>query len=325
MHDEGLRATYRIQRPPWLGLWTGTEHKGRPEWWTEANYKSDGSEKGLFRVFAPRFNEENVDWFDPKVKDGTSLAGPLGMDSKKHKNLTLKCDTPGDLKSFQENVYRNSIQYKNIAEKFNLSKEHPGLAINPTLNSYHLTTKDNLGRSPVVRNRFSHLGPRFFDKPLNEGTLEKGLASAKYAAIFMLPITLVKISSFGGDRPLNLKLGYFLKHYFKNLPIPLTAAFTWGSMLSAAAVIRNRDDCQNHLFSSAAVGCVVGTMKSNFSIGLTTAAVSLVLGVFWQYQRWSKDGLQGMVLHQSISGSQAGPLAWQLLDFGDHEVPQQQY
>lgn len=40
-----------------------------------------------------------------------------------------------------------------------------------------------MGRKGFLFNSWFHLGPRFFEKPLNEGTFEKGLASAKYAAI----------------------------------------------------------------------------------------------------------------------------------------------
>lgn len=42
--------------------------------------------------------------WDPKVPDGTSLAGPFGLDSKKYPNLTSKADQPGPLPEFQEKV-----------------------------------------------------------------------------------------------------------------------------------------------------------------------------------------------------------------------------
>uniref|UniRef100_A0A0K0F8V1 Complex I-B14.7 n=1 Tax=Strongyloides venezuelensis TaxID=75913 RepID=A0A0K0F8V1_STRVS len=325
MHEEVLKATYRTQRPPWIGLWTSTEHKGRPDWWAEADFKTDDSKKGIFRIFRPRFNEENPDWYDPKVEDGTSIAGPCGLDSKKHKNITVKGDTPGDLKCFQDDIEKNSVQYKSIAEKFELSKEHPGISINPTLQSYSTISKNTLGHSSFYSKSWYHFGPRFFDKPLNEGTLEKGLACVKYMAIFMAPFTLAQLKTFRTLETGNLTGRAFFKQYLKNAPLPFTASFAWGTALSTAAVIRNKDDCQNHLFASAALGSVVGTMKNNFSTGISVAVASAILGVFWQYQRWSKEGIQGMTLHQTTSGFQGGPLIWQWLQLGDHEVPSEKY
>lgn len=136
---------------------------------------------------------------------------------------------------------------------------------------------------------------------------------------------MAQIRAYGTIKINEFTLVNFCKQYLKNSPIPFAAAFAWGSALSAAAVVRNRDDCQNHLFASAAVGSVVGTMKNNFNIGLSVAMVSLVLGVFWQYQRWTNEGLQGMVIHQTVSGHQGGPLIWQWLQQGDHSVPTQKY
>uniref|UniRef100_A0A0N4ZIG2 NADH-ubiquinone oxidoreductase subunit B14.7 n=1 Tax=Parastrongyloides trichosuri TaxID=131310 RepID=A0A0N4ZIG2_PARTI len=326
MHDEEvLKPTYRIQRPPWVGLWTGTEYKGRPEWWTELNFVDDGSKKGTFKIRRPKFNEENNEWFDPKVEDGTSLAGPMGLDSKNIKNITIKGDTPGDLKSFQDNIYKNSIQYKNIAEKFDISKEHPGIPINPTLGSYFKFDKDMLGRIPYMLTSWHHKGPRFFNKPLNEGTFEKGLCGVKYALIFSAPYTMAKIRAFGTVKYDSLTFKNFMKEYIKVIPVPVALAFTWGSALSASAAIRNKDDCQNHVFASIAVGSVLGTIRGNFNSGLTMALVSMVIGTFWQYQRWSKEGLQGMSIHTTISGYQAGPMLWKWLQTGDHEVPTEKY
>lgn len=74
-----------------------------------------------------------------QVKDGESLAGPFGLDSKKTKNLTKKGDQPGELSEFQNKVYEGSHQFKAIAEKFGISKEHPGLSVSPTLSDNMLS------------------------------------------------------------------------------------------------------------------------------------------------------------------------------------------
>ena len=42
-----------------------------------------------------------------------------------------------------------SIQYKNIAEKFDISKEHPGIAVNPTLYDNYFTPHNILGQSKL--------------------------------------------------------------------------------------------------------------------------------------------------------------------------------
>uniref|UniRef100_A0AC35THT0 Complex I-B14.7 n=1 Tax=Rhabditophanes sp. KR3021 TaxID=114890 RepID=A0AC35THT0_9BILA len=319
-----MRAEYRVQRPPWVGLYTGTEYKGRTEWWTEAGYKSE-TPKGEFKIQRPKFKEEDSTWFDAKVADGTSNAGPLGLDSQYNKNVSIKGDTPGDLGEFQDNVFKSSAQFKNIAAKFNLSKEHPGFAVNPTFESFQSVKKDMLGRIPFFPNSWHHLGPRFFNKPLNEGTFEKGLVGLKYAAIFLGPYTMGQIKAFETVKVDNLTARTFIKQYLKNAPVPMAVAFTWGVALSASASIRNRDDCINHLYASGAVGSVVGTMKGNFSLGLTVAIISTILGTFWQYQRWSRDGLQGRVSHPKVAGFQTGPLAWQFLQQGDHQVPTELY
>lgn len=44
--------------------------------------------------------------------------------------------------------------------------------------------------------------------------------------------------------------------------ISVTLSFTWGTSLSIAAAIRNRDDTVNHLYSSAAVGATLGAISS---------------------------------------------------------------
>lgn len=42
--------------------------------------------------------------YDPKVPDGTSLAGPFGLDSTRYPNLTMKADQPGNYEEFMNKV-----------------------------------------------------------------------------------------------------------------------------------------------------------------------------------------------------------------------------
>lgn len=79
-----------------------------------------------------------------------------------------------------------SHQYKAMAEAFDLSPEHPGIAVSPSLNTLGLTPKAQLGRNSILPNTWYSFGPRFFETPLNEGTFTKGLAAVKYTAIASL-------------------------------------------------------------------------------------------------------------------------------------------
>ncbi|VDO61879.1 unnamed protein product [Heligmosomoides polygyrus] len=319
-HDEGtpLVATYKTQRPPWIGLWSSREYKGRPDWWKEAGAQDDVVRSNKLRMVRHRYREEDPEWYDPKVPDGTSVSGPLGLDSKAHPNVTIKGDQAGKLEDFQTS---GSHQYKAIAEKFDLSKEHPGFAVNPSLTDLHLTPKFLLGRNGIVPSHWYHWGPRFFDKPLNEAAHEKGLALAKYTAMLMLPYTMLEIGAMRSIPMKNFRPKTFFKRYFQLMPRPTIMAFSWGFALSAAATFRNKDDVKNHLFASAALGTVVATMKDNIPLGLTVAVGSLVLGTFWQYSRVSESGIYGKVGQPTSAGIWGGPLIWKGFQWGDHAVP----
>lgn len=82
-----------------------------------------------------------------------------------------------------------SHQYRQIAAKWDISPEHPGIPVAPNLESYqHKRPEEVVGQAGhpmfIWTNSWIHLGPRFWDKPLNEGCLEKGAALLKYAALF---------------------------------------------------------------------------------------------------------------------------------------------
>ena len=78
---------------------------------------------------------------------------------------------------------KSTAQYKNMISKFELSKEHPGIAVNVTLDKMNNVDYRNIGGLAMGRIRY-HMGPRFWDKPLNEGCIEKGLGLAKLMAIY---------------------------------------------------------------------------------------------------------------------------------------------
>ncbi|KJH47755.1 hypothetical protein DICVIV_06164 [Dictyocaulus viviparus] len=322
--DKPLVATYKTQRPPWIGYWSSREYKGRPDWWTEAGLRDEFVRSGKFRPVGYRIREEDPEYYDPKVPDGTSLSGPLGLDSKRHSNITIKADQPGTLDEFQTKIWKGSHQYKAIAEKFDLSKEHPGFDVNPTLNDLVLTPKTQLGRF-LLTDRWLHFWPRFFDKPLNEDPHIKGLACAKYSAMFMLPITMFEIRANNFAPPMEFTPQRFLRRYLQLMPIPTLLAFTWGFAISAASIVRNKDDIKNHVFSSAAVATVIASMKDNIPLGFSIGLLSLILGSFWQYSRVQDLGMQGRVLHPATAGFWGGPLIWKGFQWGDAEVPKTRF
>jgi hypothetical protein len=47
--------------------------KGRRDWWTDYKYRDPSLKTGRWRLQRPRFESEDRWWFDPPVKDGTSL------------------------------------------------------------------------------------------------------------------------------------------------------------------------------------------------------------------------------------------------------------
>lgn len=78
---------------------------------------------------------------------------------------------------------KGSAQYRQIAEKYELSKEHPGINVSPVMDQINHTPYNQLGKSHYG-NSWHHFGPRFWDKPINEGCFEKGLWAIKSVALF---------------------------------------------------------------------------------------------------------------------------------------------
>lgn len=113
----------------------------------------------------------------------------------------------------------------------------------------------------------------------------------------------------------------YFQQYLKLTPFPMLIATSWAFAISASAAIRNKDDVRNHFIAGPFVGLVVTTLKDNIYLGTMTAGIVTALGLVWQYQRMSETGLLGRVVPQETSGFHAGPLGWQLLQYGDAKVP----
>jgi hypothetical protein len=278
---------------------------------------------GRQRKIFSRFKEEDPDWWDEKVPDGTSLSGPNGLDSTKFPALNRKGDQPGDFYEFSQNAIKNSHQYKQIAEKFNLSPQHPGLAVSTDLQHLHHLLPDAVGKS-FAFNSYHHLGPRFWDKPLNEGCFTKGMCMVKYAAIFTMPYIYFENKAFNIIPHETITFGAIFKRYLKILPLPSTLAFTWGVTMCTAASIRNQDDIYNHFIAGPAVGATFATIKHNIPLAIGMSAIITILGVFYHYQRVSEEGTQFKIPQQQTAGIN-GPLSWKLFEWGHKEAPKDLY
>ncbi|VBB25637.1 unnamed protein product [Acanthocheilonema viteae] len=310
--DEPLRATYIPSRPPWIGCWNKRweqrdQSKSRKVWWTELGWTDKATENGKMSIARPQLREQDPEYYDPKVPDGTSLAGPLGLDSTRYPNLTVKGDQPGNYEEFMNKLYKNSTQYKDIAAKYELT-EGPW--------PHHKGLKARHKTAWWMPKRF-----RFFNSALNEDPIIKGLACAQYMAILLVPYTGLHIRGHN-ILPVPVTPMSLMKTYFKLLPTPATLAFTWGVTLSGAAMVRHKDDFTNHLYASTATGIVFATMRDNFLAGFSLGLIVYITGICWQYMRVSEWSLQNKVIHRKSGSFYGGPLVWKLKwRGGEEEIP----
>ncbi|KAI6196654.1 hypothetical protein M3Y94_01134600 [Aphelenchoides besseyi] len=323
--DEPLRATYNPQRPRWVGWYTGREYKGRLNWWNELGWCDSLTAQKKLAFVRSDVRENDPEWFDEKVPDGTSLAGAFGKDTRYHGNTTMKGDQPGDLFEFKKKVMQSSVQYKQIAEKFDLSPEHPGIAVSPTMSSLQYTPWRNLGVGSVFPSQSIHQwGPRFFNKPMNEGCVEKGLTLAKYVAMFNVVTTYAQFQSEPSKDLKQFRIGELTRRYLRSLPYPATVAFGYGVSICTSATIRNKDDIYNPIYAGVCSGILI-TKFRNITTGVSYGLVLIILGITWHYQRLTRFGIQGPVQNPMISSYWTGPQAYKMLDFGHAEVPKDVY
>ncbi|KAH7678251.1 hypothetical protein AAVH_41850, partial [Aphelenchoides avenae] len=99
---EPLRPIYRTQRPPWVSRYTGREYHGQPNWWAEPGLPDPQGAAHQFQGVMKRYREEDRNWFDPAVPDGTSMPGAFGKDNLKNKNTAIRADTPVNLFDWQK-------------------------------------------------------------------------------------------------------------------------------------------------------------------------------------------------------------------------------
>ncbi|KAL7074338.1 hypothetical protein ACQ4LE_006275 [Meloidogyne hapla] len=326
-YEPPLTPKVRVQRPPWVPCYK--EYNGRPEWWAELAYKDVQMRNGIMRGINHHLNENDDYWYDPKVPDGTSVVGPFGLDTKYHRNLIKKGDQPYPFFEHQKKIVENSSQYKNIIKNFDISPEHPGFMIAPTIDSKYKEDYRTLGTHMKLHYWFqSHLGPRFWDKPINEGCIEKGLALAKYSTI----ITLVAAYFDIGKKDMNVYVNFrrwFNTWIFKWFPVPTTLAMTFGVSACTAAKVRHIDDTWNWTIASVVTGALHATMRDyRIQRVLYTSGGLIALFSYYQSARVHHWGTQGMALNKMYSGllsPYTGPLGWKSYQLTPIEVSRTHY
>ncbi|CAD5210323.1 unnamed protein product [Bursaphelenchus okinawaensis] len=326
--DGPLKPVYNQMRPPWIGHWTGRDYKGRLDWWNELGFQVDAE---MSRKFVPAhypIKERNQAWYDPKVPDGQSNVNVTGQDSFYHGNRTKKGDEAMNQFEYQDYLMKNSVQYKNIASKYNLSKEHPGIDVSPDLNSLSYTPKEYLGFEGAITWPSAKMtwGPRFHDKPMNEGCFEKGGALAKYAAMGTFIYSSMLWRKTEDKRWNRIRFGEVFKVYAKSLPLPLTLSFGYGVAICTAATLRNKDDVWNPFYASLFTGITLATIKGNmFTSAMFTGSIMLI-GQIWHYQRVTQYGISTPVENQKLGGFWGtGPRMYETRHFGNIKIGDECY
>jgi len=321
-----LKPIYKLQRPPWVGFFSDTDYKGRPNWWAELGYTNMTTPRLQHRVQLYGIREDDPEWWDPPVADGTSMAGFKGMDTRYYGNTDFKGDTPGNLFDYKDMLMKSSAQYKQIAEKYNLSPEHPGIDVSPSMNRLEYTPWRNLGVGGFFSQSGAQWGPRFFDKPLNEDCLGKGLALAKYALFFSAIDAFADYRIAYSKELKGFKYGEYAGHFLRKFPFPTALGFGYGVCICTSATIRNRDDIYNPLYAAAFTGILTTTIKDNVALGVTVTLSLMLIGTVWHYARVSRAGFTGPQYNpMSASPFWTGPHFYKMIDFGQTEIPKETF
>uniref|UniRef100_A0A915NEY2 Uncharacterized protein n=1 Tax=Meloidogyne javanica TaxID=6303 RepID=A0A915NEY2_MELJA len=310
-YEPPLSPTIRIQRPYWVPCYK--EYNGRPEWWAELGYKDEMLRRGMSRGIRYDYRERDNYWYDPKVPDGTSVVGPFGLDTQYHRNLIKKGDQPMTFDEHQKKITESSGQYKNILNNFDISPEHPGFALSPLLDKYKEEYR-TLGTHFKLHNFMqTHRGPRFWDKPMNEGCIEKGLALVKYIAVATYAVAFMNRGKTDLKVLVNWK-GIFKDWAFRFFPIPAALGMTFGVTACTSAKIRHIDDTWNWTIASVVVGALHATMRDfKLQRAVATTVPLIALSSYYQHVRTIQWGTQGMPFSRMYSGHfspYTGPLGW---------------
>uniref|UniRef100_A0A915E0K9 Transmembrane protein n=1 Tax=Ditylenchus dipsaci TaxID=166011 RepID=A0A915E0K9_9BILA len=287
-------------------------------WWKELGQSVPAYRKNQ-RSHAGEVRENDIDWYDPPVKDGESLANVHGLDTK----LTQMAQRRSTSRAIFM-TSRRSVQYKQIAEKHEISEEHPGIAVSPSLKTLqHLEphTLGRLDRSTTISTTLDRdSGTNQSEKVARKRTLLGQIHSDRIYWLDRRAIT--SLSEFPYHRTYNSR--QVMRRYLSNLPLPCALAFTYGSGLCASAQIRHVDDWWNFVAASALSGSLLSAVRGNVVPGVVFGLVTSSFAYFYQHIRSSNAGF-GRSTPQETGGPPiaTGPFAWKYYYQGSRaEIPE---
>jgi len=293
----------------------------RYAWWQEMALGDFPKEQmGIWRLLGYYLiKEQNPDWFDPPVEKGTSMANAFGVDDVYHRDMSQKQDVAMPLSEYQEKLMKTSKQWQQIAMKWELSPEHPGLWVAPSLDNIEPTRPSVLGQA-YRSIPWPNFGPRFFDRPLNEGCLEKGLAALKYGMLagwFGATMEVQNGTVTLWPKHEMFRAGAYLKYCLKFSRNIMVISFLWGSSLCMVADLRKRDDRYNHDAVALICGVTYYALTKNLHRAWPLTFALYAGGNVWHNMRASPGGFW-LKTNNNYSGRK--PLLWQYTEMGgNHE------
>jgi len=229
------------------------------------------------------------------VKRGEGQMGPMGGDDTKYTmGVGAMKDGRGmHLREWQKMLYKNSIQYKDIAAKWKLSDEHPGMNYLPDFTGEHYFRRPyNHGLLYSSFAGMKSFGPRFTDSPLNQDCITKAMACVKYTMLGAIPFAINRaLGESVQEHRFNFRA--FAKQYARLAPRACIYTATWGGMVCTAASIRNKDDAWNMHIAALFVGLVAGTIHTNMRVVVRFYMGFAFMGVLWQALRTHEKGFIG--------------------------------
>ena len=207
---------------------------------------------------------------------------------RQHVWIDRDTDKYPSLHEWQEAIYKNSVQVKDIYDKYKISDEHPGLqfSLNLSGNAYPVY-KRHLGTFEYARASARHdnepswyahggiplrlKGPTYFGSPLNEDCHIKALASLKYATLLSVPHAFFLASKLDGHLYLS-SAGYMrsaARRYWQvwkpnggnawcvQSTFAALFAVTLGTTWCVSAMIREKDDVVNTTIAAFATGAAM--------------------------------------------------------------------
>lgn len=308
--DDLPRKPFAWYKPPWARF--GRPYHGRIEWWADYRYKDPVLRSGRWRLLDKVISEEtDPAYIDPPLPDGESQIAFEGVDQP-YVADKYGANARGEIGAAREQWYgyilRNSTQFKDIAARYNISAEHPGMVVQPEISSAYDWWRVYRPEATFKHwyNVYLHYQPRFSEHPINEGTLTKAAFGAKYGALTAL--VYAWHMSVVWDNHLGLNARDLAKRFKQISPyfIPMPAVFF--SSVSLAAQYRDIDDMYNWCIAAFAAAVTQGTMLKNMRVVLPITALLSFGGCVYHITKTSQYGFNGP--NRLESAYYGGPLAY---------------